>query len=179
MGLVLAKMTVGKGIEVLDYRCSGKTPGLKDSAAMFSELVTAFAIVAVCVIIHITGMALFTTLLFRRRLHIRQNPRLLKSSLLLIMTFGVIILLHLAETIVWAGFYYSRNLFQSFEPALHFSLTTYTTVGYGEILLPERWRLLGGIEALSGVLLCGVSTAFIFAILNALFQIHTQSPTEG
>ena len=146
---------------------------------MLSELLTAFAIVAVCVIIHITGMALFTTLLFRRRLHIEQNPRLSKSSLLLIITFGVIILLHLAETIIWAGFYYSRNLFQSFEAALHFSLTTYTTVGYGEILLPERWRLLGGIEALSGVLLCGVSTAFIFAILNALFQIHTQSPTEG
>src|SRR6266404_7685856 len=139
---------------------------------MLLEFVTAFAIVAVCVTIQISGMALFTTLLFRRRLDIEQNPQLSKSSLLLIITFGVIILLHLVETIIWAGFYYSRNLFQSFEPALHFSLTTYTTVGYGEILLPERWRLLGGIEALSGLLLCGVSTAFIFAILNALFQIH-------
>ena len=146
---------------------------------MLSELVLAFAVVAVCVIIHIGGMALFTSLLLRWRSHIQQNPGLLKSSLVLIITFGVVILLHLAETIIWAGFYYSRNLFQSFETALHFSLTTYTTVGYGEILLPEHWRLLGGIEALSGPLLCGVSTAFIFAILNALFRFRTQALTEG
>ena len=145
---------------------------------MLSQLILASALVALCVIIHITGMASLTTLLLRRRSHIQKNPRLLKSSLLLIVTFGIIILLHLAETIIWAGFYYSRNLFQSFETSLYFSLKTYTTVGYGDILLPERWRLLGGIEGLSGVLLCGVSTAFIFAILNALFQIRSEARTK-
>jgi voltage-gated potassium channel len=145
---------------------------------MVTELVLAFAVVAVCVIIHIAGMALFTTVLFLRRSRIQQNPRLWKISLILIITFGVVILLHLAETIIWAGFYYSRNLFPSFEIALHFSLTTYTTVGYGELLLPERWRLLGGIEALSGPLLCGVSTAFIFAILNALFRFRAEARAE-
>jgi hypothetical protein len=142
---------------------------------MLSELVTAFAIVAVCVTIHITGLAFFTQILLVWRSHIQQNPRLWKISLILIITFGIVLLLHLAETIIWAGFYYSRNLFERFEPALHFSLTTYTTVGYGEILLPEHWRLLGGIEALSGLLLCGVSTAFIFAILNALFRFRAEA----
>jgi len=142
---------------------------------MLSELVTAFAIVAVCVIVHITGLAFFTQILLLRRSHIQQNPHLWKISLILIITFGIVLFLHLAETIIWAEFYYSRNLFERFEPALHFSLTSYTTVGYGEILLPEHWRLLGGIEALSGLLLCGVSTAFIFAILNALFRFRAEA----
>ena len=145
---------------------------------MFAEFVLAFAIVAVCVVIHITGMASLTALLLRHRSQILQKPRLIRSSLLLIIVFGIVILLHLTQTIIWAALYYSRNLFASFETSLYFSLKTYTTIGYGDILLPERWRLLGGIEGLSGVLLCGVSTAFIFAILNALFQIRTQARTE-
>ena len=145
---------------------------------MLSELVLAFVIVAVCVIIHITGMASLMTLLLRRRAQIEQHPGLINRSLLLIVVFGIVIVLHLVQTIVWALFYYSRSLFQNFETALYFSLKTYTTVGYGDTLLPERWRLLGGIEGLCGVLLCGVSTAFIFAILNALFQIRTQARTE-
>jgi voltage-gated potassium channel len=145
---------------------------------MLAELVLALAIVGVCVIIHIGGLASLTTFLLRRRAQIAQHFRLFSRSLLLILTFGIVILLHLAETIIWAVFYYSRDLFPSFEASLYFSLKTYTTVGYGDILLPEGWRLLGGIEGLSGLLLCGVSTAFIFAILNALFQIRAQAQPE-
>jgi voltage-gated potassium channel Kch len=145
---------------------------------MLSELAIAFVIVAVCAIIHITGMASLTTVLFRRRAQIEQHPGLINRSLLLMVVFGIVILLHLVQAIIWAAFFHSRSLFQNFETSLYFSLTTSTTVGYGDTLLPERWRLLGGIEGLSGVLLCGVSTAFIFAILNALFQIRTQARTK-
>jgi uncharacterized membrane protein len=146
---------------------------------MLSELFLAFSIVVACVVIHITGMASLTTQLIRRRTRIQQNPSLIRTSLILIMVFGIVTLLHLVEMSIWAVFYYSRNLFENFETSFYFSLKTYTTVGYGDILLPEGWRLFGGVEALSGVLLCGVSTAFIFAILNALFQIRTQPRTES
>jgi voltage-gated potassium channel len=146
---------------------------------MLSELVVTIAIVVVCMTIHITGMASLTTLLLRHRLQIERHPRLINRSLLLIIIFGIIIVLHLVQTIIWAAFYYSRNLFPNFETSLYFSLKTYTTVGYGDTLLPERWRILGAVEGLSGVLLCGVSTAFIFAILNALFQNRAQASTEG
>jgi len=146
---------------------------------MLSELFLAFSIVVACVAIHITGMASLTTQLIRRRTQIQQNPSLIRTSLILMMVFGIVTLLHLVEMSIWAAFYYSHNLFENFETSLYFSLKTYTTVGYGDILLPEGWRLFGGVEALSGVLLCGVSTAFIFAILNALFQIRTQPRTES
>ena len=146
---------------------------------MFKALTLAFSMVAVCVVIHIAGMASLMAYLLRRRERIHQTLSLFSSSLLLIKVFCVVILLHLIETTIWAALYYSRDLFASFETALYFSLTTYTTVGHGDIVLPERWRLLGGVEALSGVLLCGVSTAFIFAILNAIFQIRAQPRTAA
>jgi len=145
---------------------------------MFKELILAFAIVAVCVVIHITGMASLMGYLLRRREKLQQKLTLFSTSRILILVFAIVILLHLLETSIWAGFYYSRNLFADFETSLYFSLKTYTTIGYGDILLPRGWRLIGGVEGLSGVLLCGVSTAFIFAILNALFQIRAQPRTE-
>ena len=46
--------------------------------------------------------------------------------------------------------------------------------GFGDVVLPQRWRLLSGIEGISGVLLCGLSGAFIFAVINALFQRRMQ-----
>ncbi|HEX3186311.1 MAG TPA: potassium channel family protein, partial [Pyrinomonadaceae bacterium] len=78
------------------------------------------------------------------------------------------------ETSLWATFYYARGLFQDFETSLYFSLVTYGTMGFGDVVLPQRWRLLSGIEGISGVLLCGLSGAFIFAVINALFQRRMQ-----
>ena len=47
---------------------------------------------------------------------------------------------------------------------------TYTTTGYGDIVLPEAWRLIGGVEALTGILMCGWSTGFFFAILSNIYR---------
>jgi voltage-gated potassium channel Kch len=93
-------------------------------------------------------------------------------ALLMVMLFAGIMFLHLIQTSLWAVFYYGQNLFSDFETSLYFSMVSFTTIGYGDVLLPRKWRLLGVIEGISGVLLCGVSTAFIFAVINAMFQIR-------
>jgi len=141
---------------------------------MARELFIAFIIVAVCVVIHTTGMLILVDWLIRQRPLLEQRSSILMFGLLLILVFAVVILLHLAETSFWATFYYWRGLFADYETAFYFSLGSYTTIGYGDVVLPQRWRLLGGLEGVSGVLLCGLSTAFIFAIVNALFQIRMQ-----
>jgi hypothetical protein len=53
---------------------------------------------------------------------------------------------------------------------LYFSSVTYTTVGYGDVVLPKGWRLAGGVEALTGILMCGWSTGFFFAILSRIYR---------
>ena len=141
---------------------------------MVKELAFASLIVAVCVVIHTTGLVIFFDWLGKQRAMIEQHSGMLSYALLLILVFAVIIVLHLADTAIWAAFYYWRNLFADFETSFYFSLGSYTTIGYGDVLLPQRWRLLGGIEGVSGVLLCGLSTAFIFAVVNVLFRIRIQ-----
>jgi len=145
---------------------------------MLRELAFAFLLVAVCVVIHTAGLVIFFDWLLKQRAMIEQHSSMLSYALLLILVFAVTILLHLADTAIWAAFYYSRHLFADFETSFYFSVGSYTTIGYGDVVLPQRWRLLGGIEGVSGVLLCGLSTAFIFAVVNALFQIRIQKQSK-
>ena len=139
---------------------------------MLTEIGFAFALVAVCVVIHSAGLVVLFDGLSARREVIERRTSMINHTLLLIFAFSVITLLHLTETCVWAVFYYWRGLFPDFETALYFSLGSYTTIGYGDVVLPQRWRLLGGIEGISGVLLAGLSTAFVFALVNVVFQIR-------
>lgn len=144
---------------------------------MFWELVVAFSIVAVCLVLHVASIVLMAGWLVDQRAKRAETLRGVGYMVLLIATFSLIIVLHMIETAIWAMFYYSRGLFPDFETSLYFSITSYTTIGFGDVVMPRAWRMLGGIEGISGVLLCGLSTAFVFAIVNALFQMRLQRKT--
>ena len=86
------------------------------------------------------------------------------------------IVLHLAEIIAWALVYYSNDAMPDLQSAFYFSAVTYTTTGYGDLVLPEAWRLVGGVEALTGILMCGWSTAFFLAAVTRLSDWHPGRP---
>jgi len=137
---------------------------------MFNELVIAVVIVSVSLVIHMAGILLMAKWLLHRREELEQSLNRRRFVVLMITLFAAILLLHVIQTSLWAMFYYTQELFSDFETSLYFSMVSFTTIGYGDVLLPRNWRLLGVIEGFSGVLLCGVSTAFIFAVVNAIFQ---------
>jgi hypothetical protein len=60
------------------------------------------------------------------------------------------------------------------QSAFYFSAVTDTTTGYGDLVLPSEWRIVGGVEALTGILMCGWSTAFFFAVLA---RMHASDST--
>lgn len=141
---------------------------------MFKELIVAFAVAAVCLVLHVACIVLVGEWLVMQRARRAETMGTVGYMTLLIIVFSVLTFLHMVETGIWAGLYYGRSLFQDFETALYFSITCYTTMGFGDVVLPRNWRMLGGIEGISGVLLCGLSTAFVFAIVNALFQMRVE-----
>jgi hypothetical protein len=75
-----------------------------------------------------------------------------------------------AEAVVWALFFRLVGGLPDLETAIYFSLTSYTTVGYGDVVLPAPWRLLGPIEATVGVLMLGWSTGILVAVIRPLFS---------
>ena len=145
---------------------------------MLKELVFAFALMGLCLVIHISGMLLLADRLVRRRQILEQRTGSVFVAFLLSIVFVITIILHMVEAGLWAVFYLWYGLFNNFETSFYFSLKSYSTVGYGDVLLPDNWRVLGTVEAISGALLVGLSTAFLFAIINALFQFRLQQLTK-
>jgi len=64
----------------------------------------------------------------------------------------------------------SLALLEHWESAFYFSATSYSTVGYGDVVLQPVWRLLGPVESVSGVLMCGLSASFLFAVVARLIE---------
>ena len=90
-----------------------------------------------------------------------------RSAALVVRIAIAVIALHGLQVLVWAACYRWLCL-PSWESALYFSATSYTTVGDGDIILPSKWRMLGPIESVLGILMCGLSVSLLFAIATRL-----------
>ena len=77
---------------------------------------------------------------------------------------------HLMEIALWAVLFFICGEFHEFGPAFDHSAVNYTTLGYGNVVMSPSWRLLGPLEAVDGMLMFGVSTAMIFAVIQRLLR---------
>ena len=80
-------------------------------------------------------------------------------------------LLHGLEAAIWAAAYLWLGALNSFADAMLYSLDSITTRGESGLVLQRHWRLMGALEAANGVLLFGLSTAFLFVVLERTWQI--------
>ncbi len=140
---------------------------------MLSKLLLAWCLMALCVTIHAMGLIAAFRWVKRRGLVVEKHFWL--GTYLLIRIAGWTMLLHLLQIAVWACFYVWNAAMPDFPSALYFSSVTYTTTGYGDLVLPEEWRLFGGVEALTGILMCGLSTGLFFAVFTKVFGINRDS----
>lgn len=134
---------------------------------MLTKMLVAFLLMAACVVLHALGLT--QAMRWIGRSLVGRGHTYREQLRLLIAVAAWTVLVHLVEIAVWAAYFTSQGAMPDMDTALYFSAVTYTTTGYGDLTLPERWRLVGGIEALTGILMCGWSTAFFFAIVSRIF----------
>jgi voltage-gated potassium channel Kch len=142
---------------------------------MISQLLLAWCLMAASVVIHAYGVT--SALRWLRRYEFASR-RLFSSVRLFIALAGWIIFLHVSEITAWAVTYALMHAMPGLQSALYFSAVTYTTTGYGDLVLPQRWRLVGAVEALTGILMCGWSTGFFFAVVSRLSAHETPNATR-
>jgi len=96
------------------------------------------------------------------------------SATLVVKSAVAIVILHGLVILLWARFY-RTHCFPSCELAFYFSASSYSTLGYGDLILPSEWRLLGPLEGIIGVLMSGISVSVLFALVTRLLDRDTQS----
>lgn len=95
-----------------------------------------------------------------RAVSLRHRVRLVGGMILWMTTAAIV------EMGAWGGLYVQLGAFAEVEPALYFSSVTYTSLGYGDVVLDESLRLLGSVEALGGIIMSGWSTALVIAAIQ-------------
>ena len=139
---------------------------------MLSLFFIGAALVGATVLLHLVGFALILHAFFYHRgaLPVRSWP----IAWLLVRMTWVLLLFHAAEISVWALFYLWWACLPDAETAFYFSGTTYATIGYGDVVLPQAWRMLGPVEGLTGILMCGLSTGIFVAVLSKIFSSRAE-----
>ena len=141
---------------------------------LFNHIAAAVLLVSLTLCLQCAGVATLIEWLKRvltRDIH-KRGP--VYSATLVVKSTVAIIILHGLVILLWASFYRTR-CFPSWELAFYFSASSYSTVGYGDLILPSNWRLLGPLEAITGVLMCGISVSVLFALVTRLLDRDTQS----
>jgi len=137
------------------------------------EASAAIILIALTLCLQSAGMAALINWV-RARLRRNGNKFELSQSAILMVHFTTAILaLHFVQILLWAAFY-RWVCFPFWEPAFYFSTTSYTTVGYGDVVLPQMWRTLGPVESIMGVLMCGLSVSVLFTIVHRLVERTTE-----
>ena len=134
------------------------------------QILIGSAMIALTVVIHTSGIVGLIAYLRARGIGIVSHRNYIGMMRVLVLIILVIFFLHTVEICSWAVLYLWFGEFENLERALYFSTVTFTTLGYGDITLQERWQLLSSIEAANGIILFGVSTAFVFAVIRRLFE---------
>ena len=135
---------------------------------MLVHLGLGFALVGLSVVIHCLGTMVVIARL-GGALRQRDGDRgRIASAVLTARLVSSLLLLHLVEAAAWAGLYWLAGSLPDAEVAFYFSLTSYTTVGYGDVVLPADRRLLGPLEAATGILMFGWSTGIMVAAITRI-----------
>jgi hypothetical protein len=89
-------------------------------------------------------------------------------KLIVVLTMSMLwaLMLMTVSVWIWAIALWVLNIFQTIEASVYFSLVAFTTLGFGDILLPVEWRLLGGLAAANGLLIFGILTAMLVETLR-------------
>ena len=132
---------------------------------MLTKILLAACLVAVTVTIHATGLGMVLSHVLHSRVR-REDTGFWAITWLLIRIAWLLIMIHMLAIAVWALFFWLAKCLPNFESSFYFSAVTYATIGYGDLVLPKEWRMLGPIEGFTGILMFGLSTAFFFIVVS-------------
>jgi hypothetical protein len=149
---------------------------LLDALAWNADWAWSLPLIALNVVIHVFCLGLFTEKV-EGALARLQNPREFRTIFALVMSVAVTLasILHGVEGSIWAGAYWLLGAMPDGRTAMLYSLSAMTSYGHANLYLEGRWQLMGALEALNGMLLFGLTTAFLFAMIQRIWPVGSRA----
>ena len=140
--------------------------------SLFSYLLLSTVMVVLTTAIHMAGLAALIAIMRWREGRSSYVATAWWQMGLILGVVQTLFLLHAIEIWLYAALYRLGGAIETFEAALYFSTSTFTTVGYGDLVLEPGWRVLAAIESANGFLLLGWSTAFLLQVVSRLRSVE-------
>ncbi|HEY7806743.1 MAG TPA: ion channel [Croceibacterium sp.] len=141
------------------------------SATFNEQLAVGAVMIAICVIIHGTGLFTLRRLMHsersRERIE-RMEPLSIHGALFTLFVVFALIFIHFIEIWLFALLYDLVGALRTFEQALYISTISYATIGFSDVTIAHQWRQVAATEGLLGIILLGWSTAFFVRVLDRL-----------
>lgn len=142
--------------------------GTGEGSLMFTNLGIGMAMLVLTTVIHAVAMKFARDLVHSHAGRLRQRLR----TFPLYNVLGIILLMFVAlflQVYLWALAYLLLGAIEELEQALYFSMVTFTTLGYGDVVLPAKWNLLSSIEGANGIIMFGWTTAIVMAVVQRVY----------
>jgi hypothetical protein len=139
---------------------------------MLINLLLGSATVFVSMGIQVIAVVALVRYLMRRLHESGKAPGFRSDSNIISIVLLMLFVGHLLQIAIWAVLFMFLGEFSDFETAFYHSTVNFASLGYGDIVMSEKWRLLGALEASNGVLLFGLSAGTLFSVMSNLFSRH-------
>lgn len=129
---------------------------------------TGLIVSTIIISVALIGVAIQVLLHFANRLS--RGNHTLESMMALAATTTWFVFVVTVNVWLWAFAFLTLGIFTELEESLYFALVSFTTLGFGDIILPQEWRLLSGFTATAGFILFGLGTAFLFEVMQRFYN---------
>jgi hypothetical protein len=142
----------------------------QDRIAILLPLAVGTSLTFFTIVIHALAVTAIVQFLRRERRLGRAGTGFWRDLNIVVQVTSFALVAHIVEAAAWALAFALCGQFPDYASAFYHSAENYTTLGYGDLVMSPSWRLLGPLEAADGMLMFGVSTAVLFAVIQRLIQ---------
>lgn len=135
---------------------------------LFQQILWGSLFLGACLIMQVFFLGLAELALDRVRHWLARQSRMRHLIGMFVLALAFIVTSHTAQVWLWATVYVLFDVLEDWNSAIYFSLVTYTSLGYGDIVLAPGVRIFAGFAATTGLLGFGISTAYLVALMTRM-----------
>lgn len=144
-------------------------------APWIDDWVWSLPLIVINVVVHVCGLALIGERVIRALSGVMERRVfMLKFAMVMGVTSMLGTMLHGFEAFIWATAYWLLGALPDNRSAMLYSLNAMTSYGHATLYLQARWQLMGALEALNGMMLFGLTTAFLFAMIQRIWPMGSR-----